>query len=137
MAKTTNTTLKLFITSKKVNAGKTTFRAYKTKMKLSTKNEDGERIEKTYSVDVKFFNDKTREFLKAHDVKRGIITCKATDVNAPFAWKVEKDENGKDVYPCVKVYGIEDYKDVPFVREQSAFVLGDEDEEITDDDSEI
>lgn len=130
-------TLKLFITSKLIKTPKTSFRSYKTKMNIDVIGEDGKKTKQPRIINVSFCGEKTREFLKAHNVRRGFITCKATDVNAPFVYEVTTGEDGKKVYPVVKIFSIESYEDKPFERAQGDFITGEEDEPITNEDGEI
>lgn len=128
-------TIKLFITSKLIKTEKNSFRSYKTKMLIDVINEDGTKTKQPRIINVSFCGEKTREFLKAHNVRRGFITCKATDVNAPFVYEITIDEKtNKKVYPVVKIFSIEAYEDKPFERSQGDFITGEEDKEINEDD---
>lgn len=113
-------TIKLNVYSKLVkftqNGKEKTFRSYWTKMFF-----DGE---------VKTLTLKFRQNVNTKDIKRGILTCNAEDVNAPFKYEV-KEENGVKIYPVVWIRGLISYEEKLSNHAQSEFLTDEEETEET------
>ena len=99
------------------NGKKRKFTAYYTKMNLIVKGEES-KGKQLKSVTVKF-----RKEVNTNGIKRGyLIINNSDDLNAPFIYSIEKDEEtGKDVYPCVWVRGYDEYVEELRKHEQSDF----------------
>lgn len=115
--------IKLNVFSKVVkfnqNGKEKTFRSYWTKM--------------LFNGEVKTLTLKFRQEVNVKDIKRGVLTCNAEDVNAPFKYEV-KEENGAKVYPVVWVRGYISFESKQSEHKQNDFVIDEEEtEELTID----
>ena len=105
------------------NGKKRKFTAYYTKMKIIVKGEESKGKQEKY-LTLKF-----RKEVNTQGIKRGyLIINNLNDLNAPFIYSIEKDEEtGKDVYPCVWVRGFDEYVEELRKHDQSDFITDEED----------
>ena len=119
---------KLFIYSTKKettqNGKKRSFIAFYTKMDILVKGEESKGLQ-TKSITCKFTKD-----VDTSKIKRGIIEVKDENINSPYVYEIKKDDEGKDIYPCVWIKKIENYTYKPFKPKDSGkFHLEEEDDE--------
>lgn len=94
--------LKVITTEKKRTNGKGSFVSYYSPVKIVVKGEETEgAVDKTITV-------KFRKAVNVADLpKVAIITCKESDVNAPFVYEIKENADGTKEYPVIWIRGIE------------------------------
>lgn len=117
--------IKLPIRSKmlKTADGKRSFKTFTTRMNLEVEGEE-EKGKQVKTITVKFVKD-----IDTKNIKRGYLIAKASDINAPFKYKITVDENGDKQYPVVWVRGYIKYVEQIAEHKQSDFVIDEEDTE--------
>jgi len=120
--------IKILVTSRKRKSkdGKKKWIQFLTPMHLVVKGEESKGKQKRW-VTVQFCGEKVKK--GAEDIiTRGTIDVKVADINYPKIYEITKDENGKDVYPVVKVFGFSNF-DEKLIEMENPFITEDETEE--------
>lgn len=116
--------IKIFVTSskKKSKDGKRKWIQFRTKMNLTVKGEE-EKGKQPKWVNLTFCGKELSDYANKH-VTRGYLHVKVSDIQYPKVYEITEDENGKKVYPEVKIFNefnfTEVLKDVenPFITDE-------------------
>lgn len=117
--------IRIFVTSskKKSKDGKKKWIQFLTKMNLTVKGEE-EKGKQPKWVNLSFCGKELSDNAKK-SITRGYLTVKVSDLQFPKLYEVTEDENGKRIYPEVKVFGFESFEEKlievenPFITEES------------------
>ena len=117
--------IKILVTSAKRQSkdGKRKWKQHRTAMELIVVGEESKGKQKKW-VNVNFCG-KELSAQAQKDITRGYLYVRVSDLNFPRSYEITKDEDGKDVYPEVKVFGYERFEeqlkeiDNPFVTDES------------------
>lgn len=121
-------TIKILVTSRKRKSkdGKKKWTQFLTPMSLVVKGEESKGKQKRW-VTVQFCGDEIKKGAE-RIITRGDIFVKVSDINYPKIYEITKDENGKEVYPIVKVFGFRDFQE-KLIEMENPFITEDETEE--------
>lgn len=116
--------IKIFVTSskKKSKDGKRKWIQFRTKMNLTVKGEE-EKGKQPKWVNLTFCGKELSDYAIKH-VTRGNLHVKVSDIQYPKMYEITEDENGKKIYPEVKIFNefnfTEVLKDVenPFITDE-------------------
>lgn len=123
--------IKIFVTSskKKSKDGKRKWIQFLTKMNLIVKGEEETGKQQKW-VNLSFCGKELSDYANKN-VTRGYLHVKVSDIQYPKVYEVIEDENGKKVYPEVKIFNeftfTEVLKDV-----ENPFITNEEETEETD-----
>lgn len=120
--------IKILVTSRKRKSkdGKKKWIQFLTPMQLVVKGEESKGKQKRW-VTVQFCGEELKKTAEKN-ITRGDIHVKVSDINYPKIYEITKDENGKDVYPVVKIFGYESFTE-KLIEMENPFITEDETEE--------
>ena len=127
--------IQIFVTSskKKSKDGKKKWIQFLTKMNLVVKGEETDG-KKPRWVNLTFCGKDLSENAKK-SITRGYLTVKVSDVQYPKIWEVVEDENGKKIYPEVKVFDFVSFREV-LIDVENPFITDEKETEETEIDTE-
>lgn len=123
-------TIKILVTKRKRKGEKNgkpiKWIQFLTPMSLVVKGEESKGKQKKW-VNTVFCGDELKKTAEKI-ITRGEIDVKVSDISYPKKWEITQDENGKDVYPVVKVYGFSNFNE-KLIEMENPFITEDETEE--------